>query len=65
MEAVQNVQQVNTAHKVVGIQGAGWVIIGCLVIALCIYYFLVRTLELLCRCKYCDERFANGLFGRS
>ena len=41
MEAVQNVQQVNTAHKVVGIQGAGWVIIGCLVIALCIYYFLL------------------------
>ena len=41
MEAVQNVQQVNTAHKVVGIQGAGWVIIGCVVIALCIYYFLL------------------------
>ena len=41
MEAVKNVQQVNTAHKVVGIQGAGWVIIGCLVIALCIYYFLL------------------------
>ena len=41
MEAVQNVQQVNTAHKVVGIQGAGWVIIGCLVIALCIYYILL------------------------
>ena len=41
MEAVQNVQQVNTAHKVVGIQGAGWVIIGCFVIALCIYYFLL------------------------
>ena len=41
MEAVQNVQHVNTAHKVVGIQGAGWVIIGCLVIALCIYYFLL------------------------
>ena len=41
MEAIQNVQQVNTTHKVVGIQGAGWVIIGCLVIALCIYYFLL------------------------
>ena len=41
MEAFKNVQQLNTAHKVVGIQGAGWVIIGCLVIALCIYYFLL------------------------
>ena len=41
MEAIQNVQQVNTTHKVVGIQGAGWVIIGCFVIALCIYYFLL------------------------
>ena len=41
MEAIQNVQQVNTTHKVVGIQGAGWVIIGCFVIALYIYYFLL------------------------
>ena len=41
MEAIQNVQQVSTTHKVVGIQGAGWVIIGCCVIALCIYYFLL------------------------
>ena len=41
MEAIQNVQQVSTTHKVVGIQGAGWVIIGCFVIALCIYYFLL------------------------
>ena len=41
MEAIQNVQQVNTTHKVVGIQGAGWVIIGCFVIAWCIYYFLL------------------------
>ena len=41
MEAIQNVQQVNTTHKVVGIQGAGWVIIGWFVIALCIYYFLL------------------------
>ena len=41
MEAIQNVQQVSTTHKVVGIQGAGWVIIACFVIALCIYYFLL------------------------
>ena len=41
MEAIQNVQKVKTTHKVVGIQGAGWVIISCFVIALCIYYFLL------------------------
>ena len=32
MEAVKNLQQANTTHKVVGIQGAGWVIIGCFLI---------------------------------
>ena len=41
MEAVQNVQQAKVANKVVGIKGAGWVIIGCFVIAVCIYHFLL------------------------
>ena len=41
MEAVKNLQQANTTHKVVGIQGAGWVIIGCFLIAIAIYYFLL------------------------
>lgn len=41
MEAIQNVQQVNATKKVVGIKSAGWVIIGCFVIAICIYYFLL------------------------
>lgn len=41
MEAVQHLEQVKTSTKVVGIKGAGWVIIGCFVIAVCIYYFLL------------------------
>ena len=41
MEAVLNVTQKKALNKVVGIQGAGWVIIGCFVIAICIYYFLL------------------------
>ena len=41
MEAVKNLQQANTTHKVVGIQGAGWVIIGCFLIAIAIYNFLL------------------------
>ena len=41
MEAVQHLEQVKTSSKVVGIKGAGWVIIGCFVIAVCIYYFLL------------------------
>ncbi|MBQ8889019.1 MAG: MotA/TolQ/ExbB proton channel family protein [Bacteroidaceae bacterium] len=41
MEAIQNVKQVKATNKVVGIQSAGWVIIGCFVIAICIYHFLL------------------------
>ena len=41
MEAVQHLEQVKTSSKTVGIKGAGWVIIGCFVIAVCIYYFLL------------------------
>ena len=41
MEAVKNLQQANTTHKVVGIQGAGWVIIGCFLIAIAIYNFIL------------------------
>ena len=41
MEAVQHLEQVKTSSKVVGIKSAGWVIIGCFVIAVCIYYFLL------------------------
>ena len=42
MEAIQSVKQVKTASKsVVGIKNAGWVIIGCFILAVCIYHFLL------------------------
>lgn len=40
MDAVQNLQSDKKANKIVGVKSAGWVIIGCFVIAVCIYLFL-------------------------
>lgn len=37
MEAIQN----KTTNKIVGIKNAGWVIICCFIIAICIYNFLL------------------------
>lgn len=41
MEAVQELKQAKTATTMVGIKNAGWVIIGCFIVAVCIYYFLL------------------------
>lgn len=41
MEAVQELKQAKTATAMVGIKNAGWVIIGCFIVAVCIYYFLL------------------------
>ncbi|MBR5542418.1 MAG: MotA/TolQ/ExbB proton channel family protein [Bacteroides sp.] len=41
MDAVQNLQQEKLGNKIMGIKSAGWVIIGCFVIAVCIYQFLL------------------------
>lgn len=40
METIQT-KAMQPIHKVAGIKSAGWVIIGCFVIAVCIYYFLL------------------------
>ncbi len=37
MEAIQN----KTTNKIVGIKNAGWVIICCFIIAVCIYHFIL------------------------
>ena len=37
MEAIQN----KTTHKIAGIKNAGWVIICCFIIAVCIYHFIL------------------------
>lgn len=37
MEAIQN----KTTHKIAGIKNAGWVIVCCFIIAVCIYNFLL------------------------
>lgn len=37
MEAIQN----KTTNKIVGIKNAGWVIICCFIIAVCIYRFIL------------------------
>ncbi len=40
METIQT-KAMQPVHKVASIKSAGWVIIGCFVIAVCIYYFLL------------------------
>ena len=37
METIQN----KTTNKIVGIKNAGWVIICCFIIAVCIYHFIL------------------------
>ena len=41
METIQVKTMSHTTSKVTGIKSAGWVIIGCFVLAVCIYYFLL------------------------
>ena len=42
MEAIQN----KTTNKIVGIKNAGWVIICCFIIAVCIYHFITFYWEI-------------------
>ena len=37
METIQN----KTTNKIVGIKNAGWVIICCFIIAVCVYHFIL------------------------